>query len=281
MKRIRRILAVLMLVVLAATGVVAAAGYDEQEVSFDKIMNARDLGGYKTEDGRTVKRNMLLRTAELSYATKTDLARLKTDYDLGQVIDFRYSTDFRYCPDKRIDGVEYINIPAKSNSSPSKKAPKSRYKKLKKKSKAKLRKAAIPKFTKVGRSYTNSLVNSSYSQKMYKQYFDRLLANDEGKGVLIHCVYGKDRTGVGAFMTLVALGVDEETAYQDYAMTNSYLRKYGKKTYKKGRIGVREKDLRAAVNKAKKKYGSLNTFLEAAYGLDADKLEKLRSIYTE
>ena len=279
--RLKRILSVILLIVLAATCVAIAGSFDEQEIGFEKILNARDLGGYSTVDGKTVKRNILIRSGELAYASDMDLIRLQTEYKLGKVIDFRYSTDFVYCPDKRIEGVEYLNIPAKYNRSPSKSAPKKRYKKLKKKSIKKLRKAAVPHFSRVKRSYTYSLVNSSYSKSMYKKYFDVLLANESGKGILMHCTYGKDRTGVASFMTLVALGVDEETAYQDYSMTNSFLKKYGKKYYKKGRRAVREKDLRYAVNAAKEKYGSLDNFLKEAYGLDAEKLAKLRSIYTE
>ena len=281
MDRLKRIITIILLIVLAATAIVLAGSFDEHEIRFDKILNARDLGGYVTADGKTVKRNILIRSGELAYASEADLARLQTEFKLGQIIDFRYSTDFVYCPDKRIEGVEYKNIPAKYNRSPSKSAPKKRYKKLKKKGIKKLRKASMPHFSKVKRSYTYSLVNSSYSQSMYKKYFDALLANESGKGVLMHCTYGKDRTGVASFMTLIALGVDEETAYQDYSMTNSFLKKYGHKYYNKGRRAVREKDLRYAVGIVKHKYGSLGKFLKEAYGLDADKLAKLRSIYTE
>ena len=281
MNRLKRIISLVLLAVLAATSVVLAVSFDEQEIRFDKILNARDLGGYVTAEGKTVKRNMLIRSGELAYASQTDLARLQTEYKLGQVIDFRYAPDFVYCPDKRIAGVEYKNIPAKYNKSPSKKAPKKRYKKLRKKSGKKLRKAAIKGFSKAKRSYTYSLVMSPYSQSMYRSYFDQLLANESGRGVLIHCTYGKDRTGVAAFMTLVALGVDEETAYQDYSMTNAFLQKYAKKAYKKGKRAVKEKDLRLAVDAAKQQYGSLENFLKDAYGLDAERLAKLRSIYTE
>ncbi len=281
MNRLKRIISLILLTVLAATSVVLAGSFDEQEIWFDKILNARDLGGYTTVEGKTVKRNMLIRSGELAYASQADLIRLQTEYKLGQVIDFRYAPDFVYCPDKRIAGVEYKNIPVKYNKSPSKKAPKKRYKRLKKKSAKKLRKAAIKGFSKAKRSYTYSLVMSSYSQYMYRSYFDQLLANESGRGVLIHCTYGKDRSGVAAFMTLVALGVDEETAYQDYSMTNSFLKKYAKKAYKKGKRAVKENDLRYAVNAAKQTYGSLENFLKEAYGLDAERLAKLRSIYTE
>lgn len=279
--RSKRILSLILLIVFAASNLTFAAGFDSQEIKFEKILNARDLGGYKTTDGRTVKKNVLVRSAELAYATKADLNKLKNQYNLKTVIDFRYAPDYKYCKDKRIAGVRYKNIPVKYNKKPSKKAPKKRYKRLKNKSAKKLRSKAIPKFGKVKSSYTKSLVMSSYSQKQYRKYFNELLSNTSGSGVLMHCTYGKDRTGVASFMTLIALGVDEEPAYRDYAMTNSYLKKYGPKTYKKGRIGVREKDLRNAIKAAKKKYGSLDNFLYKAYGLDAAKRAKLKEIYTE
>lgn len=281
MNRLKRLISIVVLVVLASTGVVFADGLDDHEIRFDKILNARDMGGYAAADGKTVKRNMLIRSGELAYATNSDLMRLQTEYNLGQVIDFRYGPDFIYCPDKRIEGVEYKNIPVKYNKSPSKKAPKKRYKKLRKKGKKKLRKTVLKNFGKASRSYTYSLVMSSYSQGRYRSYFDQLLANESGRGILMHCTFGKDRTGVAAFMTLIALGVDEETAYRDYSMTNAYLKKYAKKRYKKGRRAVKEADLRYAVNAAKNRYGSLENFLKEAYGLDEEKLIKLRNIYTE
>lgn len=280
-KRINLIILMMMAVMIAFPESALAIDIGSQEIKFDKILNARDMGGYKTKDGRVVKKGVLIRSGELSYATKKDLNRLKTEYNVKKVIDFRYKSDYKYCPDKKISGIKYINLPASYSKSHGKKTPKKRYRKFRNKGKKKLRAKAIPTFGKAKRSYTYKLVMSSHSKKMYRKYFNQLLANESGDGVVIHCIYGKDRTGVAAFMTLVALGVDEKTAYNEYALTNSYLKKYGKKRYSKGNLGVRKKDLKYAVGKAKKKYGSLDRFLYKAYGLDAAKLKKLRSIYTE
>lgn len=280
-RRIDLVILIMLTVTIAVPEAAFAGGLDSKEIKFEKILNARDMGGYKTRGGRTVKKGILIRTGELSYATGNDLKKLEETYKIKKVFDFRYKTDYRYCPDRKISGVEYVNIPASYSKSPSKKKPRKRYKKFKGKSMDTFRAKAIPTFGKAGRSYTYKLVMSSYSQKKYRKYFKQLLENESGDGVVIHCIYGKDRTGVAAFMTLVALGVDEKTAYNEYALTNAYLKKYGRKTYAKGKIGVRKGDLKYAVKKAKKKYGSLNRFLYKAYGLDSKKLKKLRSIYTE
>ena len=246
----------------AGTATVQASGQNagqtaaSSEIRFERILNARDLGGYKTGDGRTVKRGVLIRSGELAYASAADLKALSDTYNLGYVVDFRYVTDAKYCKDKTVAGAVYRNIPAKSKARPSKSAPKKRFKALRSKSSPALPAGAAKYYSKVSRSYTTSLVTSSYSKKKYRQFFNLLLENKDGKGVLFHCVCGKDRTGVAAFMTLVALGVDEETAYKEYSMTNTYLRENAGKAYRKGKTGVRESDLRYAVRKAKKMVSS-------------------------
>ena len=280
MKRINLMIILMLMILIAIPETALAAGSGGGEITFDKILNARDMGGYKTADGRTVRKGVLLRSGELSYASPSDLKKLVNTYHVKKVFDFRFKTDSRYCPDKLASGIKYINLPVSYSKSPSKSKPKKRYRTFRNKSGKTLRAKAIPTFGKASRSYTYKLVMSSYSQKMYRKYFTHLLAGKPGDGVLIHCIYGKDRTGVAAFMTLVALGVDEKTAYNEYALTNTYLKKYGKKAYAKGNLGVRKSDLKYAVGKAKSKYGSLNNFLQKAYGLDAKKRKQLREIYT-
>ena len=42
--------------------------------------------------------------------------------------------------------------------------------------------------------------------------------------VLFHCSCGKDRTGIGAMLILLALGVSRADALADYMLTNVYRR---------------------------------------------------------
>ena len=58
-------------------------------ITFAGIINARDLGGLTTMDGKTIRKGLLLRTANLSQATEADLSRLRQDYRLSAVIDLR------------------------------------------------------------------------------------------------------------------------------------------------------------------------------------------------
>ena len=278
-RRITLVVIVCLLVALLAPSVYAAGLLDQHQVYFQRISNARDLGGYRTTNGRVVKKNILIRTGELSFATKSDLKKLKKRYHLKKVFDFRHPKDAKYCPDKRIAGVSYTNLSIKYGS---KKAsvPKNRYRTMKKYGNVKFRWKSVKAAGRAGRSYTRTIVMSSYSQKQYRKYFNYLLSNKNGNGVLIHCVHGKDRTGVAAFMTLVALGVPEKTAYREYQLTNDWMKTHCPKTYRRYNVGVSVSDLKYAVGKAKKKYGSLDRFLEKAYGLDKKDRKKLQQIYT-
>lgn len=251
------------------------------EISFKKIANARDLGGYSTEDGRRVRKRLLIRSGELSYASRSDRKKLKNKYHLKMVIDLRHKADYKYCPDQKIPGVRYKSIPAKYVRNPKASTSRKRFRFFRKLGSGKLKKKAAARMKSVSKSYTRSIVLDEYSQRAYRAFFKCLLSNTERKGILFHCIHGKDRTGVAAFMTLVALGVNEETAYRDYAMTNAWKRKTLAKKESEMKAGVRVSDLRAAVEEAKEIYGSMSQFLEEAYGLDAAALRKLRRIYTE
>ena len=63
----------------------------------------------------------------------------------------------------------------------------------------------------------------------YRAVFDRL-ADPENLPALIHCTAGKDRTGFGAALVLMALGVPRETAFEDYLLTNYYAREHIERT---------------------------------------------------
>ena len=58
-------------------------------IIFEGISNARDLGGLKTKDGRTIRSHALIRSAKLSSANHRDEKKLKDEYRLKKIIDLR------------------------------------------------------------------------------------------------------------------------------------------------------------------------------------------------
>ena len=93
-------------------------------IGLEGIQNARELGGYKTADGRQIRHGVLLRTARLSTGTGEDLRRLSEEFHLAKIFDFRgrdeiegsvemaiFKGDSEPDPDPAVEGAEYLNLP--------------------------------------------------------------------------------------------------------------------------------------------------------------------------
>lgn len=264
------------MVITKTEPVSAASSTASHSIKTEKIFNMRDLGGYQTRSGRTIKPGLIYRSGELTYATNNDLNMLNKR-GLSQIIDFRYVEDAKYAADKVPSGAVDTLVQIRKGGGSKQRASnrKAKFSKVDKSTfQARFAGAQGP----ASQDYTNGLVFNSYCQNSYKKYFNMLLANTDGKPVLFHCVAGKDRTGVAAVMTLLVLGVDEETAINEYAATNEFYKSVGSSKYGTSK-GVYPSHIRAALTKVKKNYGSYNNFFEKVYGLNAEKRQKLRDIY--
>ena len=79
------------------------------KIQLDGISNARDIGGIPV-DGGIVATGRLLRSGEHSRMTESDGKRLAA-CGLRRVIDLRTAAERDNVPDRKINGVEYVNIP--------------------------------------------------------------------------------------------------------------------------------------------------------------------------
>lgn len=93
-----------------------ALAYDMHSIGLTGVENARELIGYKTKDGRTVKFGKLIRTGELTNMTADDRKKLVKKYRLVKDIDFRSDRDIRSDgEDPKMTGVEYCRYPFSSS----------------------------------------------------------------------------------------------------------------------------------------------------------------------
>ena len=90
---------VIIAALLASTTVFA-----QQFLPVNGIVNARDLGGYPVQDGRTVRDSVLLRAAHLADATDEDLAFLAS-LPVVKVMDFRTEHELSGKQDRIIPGA--------------------------------------------------------------------------------------------------------------------------------------------------------------------------------
>ena len=109
--------AFLLLVIVACATTVFAQVADsaKRHVILNGAANFRDLGGYKTKSGKTVKWGKVYRSADISKLSEADLAVLtarKITYD----VDLRGREEAQEAPDKLNPGVDYVLCPAGSDS---------------------------------------------------------------------------------------------------------------------------------------------------------------------
>ena len=194
---------------------------ESQTLGMETLGNARELGGLRTADGRTVKRGVLLRSAKPCGASDSDRARLTAAYHLAVITDFRMSYERALEPNPEIAGVSDIWCPiidedlVRANLSGEKATQMqagSAFEKLK---------IAVDSGI-VGEDMYVNFLSGAQGKKGYNEFFAQLKALPAGSSLLFHCTQGKDRTGLGAMLILSALGVDEETIMADYLLTNEF-----------------------------------------------------------
>jgi protein-tyrosine phosphatase len=121
----------------------------------------------------------------------------------------------------------------------------------------------------------------------YTQMFDRI-EKAAGHPVLIHCTSGKDRTGYGAALILLALGASREVVLEDYALTDLYRRDlaymFPPQTAREAidvLMSARPEFLEAALTAIDAVYGSVDAYLEKALALTDARRRHLRDLLTE
>lgn len=189
-------------------------------ILFDNIDNARDLGGMPGVGGRTIRPHRLLRTAHLHNASDADIERLKTEYNLCRIFDFRSMGEFQAVPDREIDGVQHHLLPTidmRAEQQTGKPIPDEAFLEL---DRHIVNYSFYPEVQKMAANMYPSLICSEFSQLQYAAFLRLIIEAPEDGGILWHCAQGKDRTGWGAAFLMFALGVDRETVIADFDESN-------------------------------------------------------------
>ena len=267
--------------------------YNEHSIGLYDVQNTRDLGGYKTTDGRTVKTGLLIRSGRLSNASKEDIHILKELYHLNAVVDFRIIRERIDSPDVKIDGVTYYTLPLVDDKSPMVGGVHKR---------SANNQNPLSYFIEVIKSGHGKsdmyvkLFKSERFQKGMTSFFQILLNNDGEHSILWHCAAGKDRAGSAAALTLLALGVDKDTVLTDFDLSNiAYNEWIQKRLTQVSRItrdpeiltvvrslsGVNADYMRNAIDATILDYGSIENYLEVCMNVTKEDIAKLQDMYLE
>lgn len=199
-----------------------------RRLEIDSLFNCRDLGGYPTVTGQTVRWGMLYRSDALDHLTAIDQAVLRS-LKMTTVIDLRSSKEIQHRPDKEIGEAfhyhfdPHADVAKKAGETPQLGTKdEEKVRRLEKLAETKAGQAQLVAMKKQMVAQMEALVISSEAQKAYR---DMLASIKRGElPLLFHCQGGKDRTGWGAAIILGLLGVSVELIYYDYRLTEQYNR---------------------------------------------------------
>lgn len=252
-----------------------------------KINFINDLGNIKTTDGKMIKKGLLFRSSSLHKIKEKAIRFLKNDIGLKRVFDLRAPDELLDKPDKKIDGVEYIYLAPLSNfENPvvNRKTRKSVLKKLR--SEEGGTKGHLE-------NIYRKLISSPQAIASYKEMMKNIVNNPE-EITIWHCSQGKDRTGIGSVILLLALGVNKEDIINDYLSFNKSVRKKNFLIYLAVSVlklnikmanslhyllTAQRSYIEAAFNEISEKFGTVDDYLHKALSLSNDDIAKLRKVY--
>lgn len=186
----------------------------------------RDLGGLPTADGASTAPGRILRSDNLQTLSADDVARLRTEFGLREVIDLRTTAEIllegrgplREVPDVAHRHFSLIperghhtDVFAVEENDPLGDLPSGWTESLLPRQAAAHDQAEPPAV----RSYLGYLADRAD----HVVGALRALAAPEPGASVVHCAAGKDRTGVVVALSLAVAGVPHEEIVADYAMT--------------------------------------------------------------
>ena len=235
-------------------------------------VNFRDVGGYRTNDGRAVRWGRVYRAGSLAELTGDDVAYL-AGLGLRLSCDLRSAEETEQRPDRLPPGATPLHRPIAAEV-------------------GRLRQV----FTLFRlRNRIRELLQNAYTIMLDQNgaifaEIIRLAADPANLPLLIHCTAGKDRTGLAVALLLLALGVPEETVIADYTLSNhaydvlaGRMRPEMERLYALGFDDVQlrpfllaqAETLAGALAHLRRRYGSVEAYLAQA-GVGEEEIGRLR-----
>ena len=248
----------------------------------NKEHNFRELGGIVTENGRTVKKGCFFRSGAPGYMSEEELQEVFS-HNIRHIIDLRSTFEKERLEDPEIPGAQYhhMNAMARPDGKEVDLSPKG---------------ISHNVFTKeTGDKFLHHFYGTLPFSPAYRRIFDLIKADEVP--IMFHCSAGKDRTGIAALLILLVLGCSEETALEDYMLTNDYRSESIRALLDQHRAhiekdpalaealtgicGVNRQAAEYSIQRIKEAYGTYENYYQEVLGLTKEDIEELRRKYTE
>ena len=235
----------------------------QREFRFSRVFNFRDVGGYPTQDGRSVRWRRLFRSDTLSALSEADRERFLA-LGIRTVVDLRrqYEIDAQ-------GTVPTWNGLVRHHIDPNHR-----------------------EWTE--NPYTDGVDTTRYLADRYLDLTEEgargivaaleVISEAEAAPLVVHCVAGKDRTGVVCALTLSLLGVPDEHIDADYTRSTAGNQQYVAWLRDNGYPEAvmlpwfysPPGTMRLFLSELRQQHGSVASYLTAA-GLDPERIEALRA----
>jgi len=278
-----------MLPYLLCTLFLFAAGC-AQETDFQRSIplegqsNFRDIGGYKTVDGQTVRSGIVFRSGELHGLTEKDVQTL-SELGIGTVVNFLSPAEIEARgADVLPAGTKEVLQPIESGD------------------------GLVAEVLEARRTGDFSKVPADLNPKLHELLVDeaqeqyaaliRAIIAAEGEPLAYHCSHGIHRTGTATAIILSALGVPWESVRSDYLLSNEtrasevgprleQLRLAAAETFGQDPADVDMTNINAfyilegsyidgTLNRIEEEYGDIETYLKKGLGLSEEEIGHLR-----
>ena len=253
---------------------------DTRKLPFTGAHNFRDLGGYKTSDGKTVKWGKVYRSDNLHSLTDEDLKYMER-LNLKSVVDFRSDEERNEEPDRLTPDMTPILLPIKFE-------PEGVTENL-------TRDLTFGNLDSSNLLRDFNIILVKEFTEEYREFFRHIVDNG-GEPFLLHCTAGKDRAGFGSAMILTVLGVPREQIIEDYLLTNTYVSDHVDRKLLETELKtffradsdnlrkinfVEERYIQAAFDTIDSHWGGMDQYISEGLNLTEEDIGKIRNYYLE
>jgi protein-tyrosine phosphatase len=284
-------LATMLIMIALVFGVSLSTQAADAKSVLEGAPNFRDIGGYRTEDGRTVKPGIVYRSGEFPRLTDEDVKKLD-ELGVKTVVNFLEQSEIDSRGRDRVpEGTKEVHLPiagevageivddlitARKDGDFSK----------------------IP--VSINPEVHRLLVNEG--REPYAKFLREVIAAN-GEPLAYHCSHGVHRTGTATAILLSILGVPWGIIRADYLLSNDYRAAENKKrisqldalasqnpdvTDRKANLAnieafyILQGDyIDASYDQITKQYGSVDAYVREGLGLTTEEIKQLRMVLLE